>query len=91
MDEPKMPWHLDKRIPIAFLLAIMAQTGAMFWYFGQLDERVTTTERWINDNKKIAAQLAVLDERTSSMKSDLVDIKLALTRLGELQWHQERP
>lgn len=37
-------WHLDKRIPIAIIVAILVNSGLGVWYASKLDSRVTAVE-----------------------------------------------
>lgn len=38
-------WHMDRRVPIALILAILGQTGAFGWWASSLNERVNVLER----------------------------------------------
>jgi len=38
-------WHLDKRVPIALIVAIVLQSGGAFWWASNLTTRVTEIER----------------------------------------------
>jgi len=33
-------WHLDKRVPLALIFAIVVQTGTALWYVKGLDARI---------------------------------------------------
>jgi len=33
-------WHLDKKVPIAMMIAIAIQTAAMIWWASGIDEKV---------------------------------------------------
>ena len=37
-------WHLDKRIPIALIVAIAMQTGAGIWWLSSINSRVNSLE-----------------------------------------------
>lgn len=37
-------WHLDKRVPITLLIAIIAQTFALGWFIKGIDSRVALVE-----------------------------------------------
>lgn len=37
-------WHLDKRVPVAIIIAILVQTGGMVWWASNLTARVSTLE-----------------------------------------------
>jgi len=38
-------WHLDKRVPIALIFAIMMQTAAAVWWAAGISERMNQIER----------------------------------------------
>jgi len=40
-----LKWHLDKRVPIAMIVAILFQTGIFIWLIAKLDSRVEALER----------------------------------------------
>ena len=73
-DPATGPWHLDKRIPVALILAIAAQTGGGIWWASGINERVATLERDNNYSKRDGERLAVLE-------SQMTDIKLILQRI----------
>lgn len=45
MTEPREPWHLDKRVPLALILTILGQTAVAFWWAATLESRVGVVER----------------------------------------------
>ena len=39
-DKLKEGWHLDKRVPVSLILAIIIQTVGFVWFLSDLDNRV---------------------------------------------------
>lgn len=76
------PWHLDKRIPLAMIGAILIQTGAAFWWASSINERVVALESWRQDTKGFSADIAVV-------KSQIADLKAILGRI-EMQLSNDR-
>jgi len=37
-------WHLDRRVPIVFILAILAQSVGLIWYLSKQDSRLAWLE-----------------------------------------------
>lgn len=37
-------WHLDRRVPIVFILAILAQSVGLIWYLSKQDSRLASLE-----------------------------------------------
>ena len=75
-------WHLDKRVPIALLGAIMLQTCAAIWWAASISARVDTLER-----DRTAMSLAVgpqaerlirVETKVDSMHEDVNEIKRAI-------------
>jgi len=68
------PWHLDRRVPLALIVSLAAQTAGMVWWAANLAARVeqhaaqidalrsAETARAIED-RRISEGLARLDER----------------------------
>lgn len=44
-DDSDRSWHLDKRVPIALIAAILGQTLGFGWFASSLFHRVDTLER----------------------------------------------
>jgi len=40
-DEDDRSWHLDKRVPISLIMAILLQTGVFVWWGAQTSEKVS--------------------------------------------------
>ncbi len=67
MTDPLPPnenWHLDKKVPIAIILAIVVQTCALVWWAAKLDARVSTLEVHDGDQQRfLEASTKLSDER----------------------------
>ena len=71
-------WHLDKRVPIAFIIALAIQTGAIVWWAATLSTRLDAVETWITENKKVTEELAVIKTKQDYiiLTIDRIDRKL---------------
>lgn len=58
------PWHLDRRVPIALILAIAAQTFAAVWW-----ARGTVAQ--IEDNSRRVVALEASRDMTTRLLSDM--------------------
>ncbi len=67
-------WHVDKKIPLALIGAIIVQTGAAFWWASSVNEKVASLESWQRESKNVAADIAVV-------KSQIADLKEILRRI----------
>lgn len=59
-------WHLDKKVPIALIVTIFAQTAAFGWFTSALFHRVDTLER-------DASAARVVVEREISLRGPQAD------------------
>jgi hypothetical protein len=37
-------WQLDRHIPIAFIITVLLQTGAIVWFIAKMDSRIQMIE-----------------------------------------------
>lgn len=78
-------WHLDKRINVAMVFAIVLQSFAVGVWVSSIAERVAALERWKDDSKEMAADIAVV-------KNQITDIKKTLERIDDrLTDNRRRP
>lgn len=56
-------WHLDKRIPLALIFAILVQTATGFWWASGIDSQVSRNTAQIDRMHTIEQTLARIDER----------------------------
>lgn len=73
------PWHLNKSIPLTFIMAILAQTVALVWFVSSLNSSIENNTRdlmrheaRINTLEKVVQQQAVtmgrIDENIKSIR-----------------------
>ena len=60
-------WHLDRRVPIALIVALMIQTSAGIWWAATLTARVSTIELWVADNRQVKDRLTRMETRQEYM------------------------
>lgn len=71
-------WHLDKRIPIAIILAIAVQSGAGIWWAASVDGRVTSLERQVQTSAPDRERLTRVEVRLEGVQSGISEIKTLL-------------
>lgn len=59
-------WHLDKKVPIAFIFAILCQTVALVWFFASLSNGLDS------NTKDIVRQDARIDALEQSVQGQAV-------------------
>lgn len=66
-------WHLDKRVPIAFILTMMLQTAAIVWWASGLDAQQAAlfnrVEKLETRNDKITDQLRDIEGRLARVEA----------------------
>lgn len=68
-------WHLDKKVPLAIIFALVLQTVGAIWWAAQIDNRVSAIEGWVKTNNTVASKLAVIEEGQRWIKLILGEIK----------------
>ena len=77
-DQNQEGWHLDRRVPLALITALLIQTGGVIWWAANLSSRVDTLESWVRDNRVIGERLAVIEQVVQLSREDLKEIKGSL-------------
>lgn len=91
-QSPRESWHLDKKVPIAMIIAIAMQAAGFLWYAAKLDSRVLqveinqrSLETWKDGTQdklsKIFETLGRVDERIENQKAIMLDIKSAVNQI----------
>jgi len=87
-EEERMDWHLDKRVSIATLLAIVFQIVVFTVFIVNMDSRVTMLETRSVDPVKVAvieSNVAILDRDMTRLEmrtvANLEEIKVKLERI----------
>jgi septal ring factor EnvC (AmiA/AmiB activator) len=87
------PWHLDKKVPIAFILCLLVQTFVFGGVHYVTQYRVTDAERRIEKletfdsqqtitERSVADRLARIETSIASMKDALNRIDTSLERIA---------
>lgn len=74
-------WHLDRRVPLALFLAILAQTFAAAWFIVGLHYRVIALESGENKNGDLRERIIRVEQAAKSNGAALDRIEKTLDRL----------
>lgn len=66
------PWHLDRRVPIALIIAIFVQTAGAGFYVARMDSRIEQNTRDIQELKVTQEQ----DQGNAERRFKLIEDKL---------------
>jgi hypothetical protein len=72
-------WHLDKKVPIALILAMAMQTAGVVWWGATTSERLSALERKADAVAPQAERLARVETKLESVQTGIAEIKSILT------------
>lgn len=84
-------WHLDKRVPISLIAAILLQTAAFGWMLATINSKVDSTaqrtailearaqERFVVINQNVTS-IAVINESLRNVEATLDRIETAVSK-----------
>lgn len=78
--EADSAWHLDKKIPIAIILALALQTAGAFWWAGKADERLSALERKVDQAAPQGDRLTRVETKLESVQDGILEIKSILRK-----------
>jgi hypothetical protein len=78
--ETDAAWHLDKKVPIAMIMAIVFQTGGMVWWAASASERLNALERKAEVAAPQAERLARVETKLESVQDGILEIKSILRK-----------
>lgn len=74
------PWHLDKRVPLSLILALIAQTGAVFWWASGIEARLAAET---NLNERQGDQIETLREETKGLTVSSATVTAQLVAVSQ--------
>lgn len=79
--EPAAQWHLDKRVPIAIIAALIAQSVTIGWWAATMSARVDFLERQSALSSDQPGRLVRVETRLDDARAKLDQIDAKLDRL----------
>jgi hypothetical protein len=83
-------WHLDKRVPIAMIAALLFQTAGLVWWAAKLDGRVGELERevarldsWQASNGRLDARMSVLEAQNTEIQRSIIRLEGSVQRIWD--------
>lgn len=74
-------WHLDKRVPIALILAILIQSGSAVWWASKTDSQVDQNTKMLESYQADKERLTRLEIYQESILRELKGIRSDLTEI----------
>lgn len=85
--EDSTDWHLDKRVPVAIILALLIQTAGMIWSAATLWGRVEALERRFQEQGDVVSRMTrietKLDTNIEYIRRTLDEQRAWAHRLGD--------
>lgn len=81
-------WSVDRRVPLATLLALVIQTGGMVWWAATLQSTVDVHSKVIEDFRVngtpgVRYEMATLKQKTTNLDERLDRIETSLDKLND--------
>lgn len=80
MKDDETKWHLDRRVPLALIIAILFQTGAALWWAAGVNARVDHLERQSAINATNPERIVRLETKVDTISQTVVEIKTLIQR-----------
>jgi hypothetical protein len=71
-------WHVDKKVPLALIIALTAQTAFGVWWASGINTRVENLERQVSGYSLTNERVIRIEGKIDSFKETLIDIKAAV-------------
>lgn len=72
MEEIRKEWHLDRKVIVGIIIALLTNAGSFIWYASKLDYTVQTHESRIMQHDK---ELADMKDKNSTLYERLARIE----------------
>lgn len=80
MAEPMDAWHLDRKVPLGLIAALLLQTGAAFWWASGMESRQAAAEA---ANARQDAQIGSVEAETQRMQVGAATVNAQLQAVRE--------
>ena len=84
LDAPSQ-WNLDKRVPLALILALMLQTSGAVWWASAQSTRTENTERRVQAlegvDTKVWEMMRIMGEALAAIRANQEGARSALDRI----------
>lgn len=74
-------WHLDKRVPVSLIIALVVQTGGMFWWASGVSSTLQNQQTQIAELKQEGRQMASRFDELIRVGSELSALKESVQRV----------
>lgn len=71
-------WHLDRKVPIALILAIVMQTAGIIWFAAGIYHRVETLEKEAMSGRPNAERITRVEVKIENVQEGILRIERLL-------------
>ena len=89
-DNTNRQWHLDRRLPMVFIISLLLQSGAALVWAGQWKQRLIHVEETVAYNTTSQERITRLEEQVMFMRASLQRIEHKIDRVLRGPVLQER-
>lgn len=82
-DETPKGWHLDRRIPITLVIALVMQSGGFIWYAAQISGQVDQNARAIMLLQEELSARDKLADRTTRLEALMEGLQSGVRRIED--------
>lgn len=76
-------WHLDRKVTLSLIVALLANAGATVWFAAQLDQRVTSIESRQQQWSTSPERITKVETQIEGVREGLKRIESKLDRIIE--------
>ena len=80
IDTSDSSWHLDRKVPVAIILALGVQTAGVVWWGATVAERLNALERKVELAAPQADRLTKVETRLEAVQDGISEIKSILRK-----------
>lgn len=80
IDTSDSSWHLDRKVPVAIILALGLQTAGVVWWGATAAERLNALERKVELAAPQADRLTKVETRLEAVQDGISEIKSILRK-----------
>lgn len=82
-QQRQQEWHLDRKVTLSLIIALLANAAASVWFAAQLDQRVTSIEQHQTRALDTPERIARVETQVEGLREYLARIERKLDRVIE--------
>lgn len=83
-------WHLDKKVPIALILAVLTQSAGFVWAAAKFDARLDSVERQLQASSPHSDRITRMEVKIENVERGVTRIENVLQSRAPTGFNQTR-